>query len=350
MLAGNYMTVTASQITGLPLASRGNHRTNQQIQWSLRTLNLANFSAAQLEQLHSLLSSNPTHSTSLMAQSGVHVSHANGLPDLGEVCIVDSSDFDHMTSCAHFFSTYSPSSGNHRVTLTDGSFSTVAGTGTIRLSPNLVLKDVLYVPKLACTLISVCKLTKDLDCVANFSDRTGVLQDLSSRARIGNARLVASLYCPKIDPQVNSQAYSAFGLPSSSINNNVMLLNFHLGDPNFMYMKHLFLKLFPNKNISFQYEICQLAKHTRFFLPPHPYKPSHSDICGPPHIRTVKHCWFIIFIDDHSRVSWIYLLKGKSDAEHTFKTSYNMVLTQFHVKINLLQSDNEAEYFNSILG
>ena len=173
-----------------------------------------------------------------------------------------------MTSCARFFSTYSPSSGNHRVTLTHGSFSTVAGTGTIRLSPILVLKDVLYVPNLACTFISVCKLTKDLDCVANFSDRTGVLQDLSSRARIGNARLVASLYCPKIDPQVNSQAHSAFGLPSSSINNNnVMLLNFHLGDPNFMYMKHLFLKKFLIKIFRFSMKfVSWLNIHGSFYL------------------------------------------------------------------------------------
>lgn len=114
MLAGNYME---SQTTGLPMASRGNHRTNPQIRWSLRTLNLANFSAAQLEQLCSLLSSNPTPSTLLMAQLGVYVSHANGLQDLGEFCIVDFSDSDHMTSCAHFFLTYSPSSGNHRFTL-----------------------------------------------------------------------------------------------------------------------------------------------------------------------------------------------------------------------------------------
>lgn len=185
--------------------------------------------------------------------------HANGLQDLGELRIVDSSDSDHMASCAHFFSTYSTSSSNHRFTLTDGSFSSDAGTRTIRLSPNLVLKDVLYVPKLAYNLISVCKLTKDLSCGANFSDHTCVLQDLSSRARFGNARSVAGLYYLKIDPQVNSQAYSAFGHPSSSINNNVMLLNFRLGDPDFMYMKHLFPTLFPNKDISIQYEICQLA-------------------------------------------------------------------------------------------
>ena len=60
--------------------------------------------------------------------------------------------------------------------------------------------------------------------------------------------------------------------------------------------------------------------------------------------------WFITFIDDHTRVTWVFLLKEKSDAEAVFKNFYNMVQTQFQTQIKIFRSDNGKEFFNNVLG
>ena len=39
------------------------------------------------------------------------------------------------------------------------------------------------------------------------------------------------------------------------------------------------------------------------------------------------------FIDDHTRLCWIYLMHDKSEVENLFKSFYNMIENQFHVKL-----------------
>ncbi|PON60154.1 hypothetical protein PanWU01x14_154790 [Parasponia andersonii] len=56
-----------------------------------------------------------------------------------------------------------------KIVTADGTLITVAGQGNVAINQNLVLKNVLYVPKLSANLILVHKLTKDLDCVTTFS-------------------------------------------------------------------------------------------------------------------------------------------------------------------------------------
>lgn len=45
------------------------------------------------------------------------------------------------------------------------------------------------------------------------------------------------------------------------------------------------------------------------------------------------------FIDDHTRLTWVYLLKDKSEVKHMFEAFYVMVETQFHEKIQIFRSD-----------
>ncbi|CAH9105932.1 unnamed protein product, partial [Cuscuta epithymum] len=137
-----------------------------------------------------------------------------------------------------------------------------------------------------------------------------------------------------------------------------MLWHYRLGHPSFGYLKHLFPILFKNKDVEvFQCEICQLAKHKRSVYPTVNYKPSkpfsliHSDIWGPSRAKSYSGArWFITFIDDHTRKTWIYLLKEKSEAAETFKRFYSMIQTQFQSQIQVLRTDNGKEYFNKILG
>ena len=121
----------------------------------------------------------------------------------------------------------------------------------------------------------------------------------------------------------------------------IMLWHFRLWHPNFQYLKHLFPKLFITKDSSlFHCEICELAKHHHAFFPSQPYKASklfsiiHSDVWGPSRVSTfLRKKLFIIFINDHPRVSWVCLLKEKLEVTRVFKFFHKMVKTQFQTNI-----------------
>ena len=82
--------------------------------------------------------------------------------------------------------------------------------------------------------------------------------------------------------------------------------------------------------------------NTHFNFPNLPYMKSelfslvHSDIWGPSCVKIISGMrWFIAFIDDLTRVCWIYLLKYKSDAEKTFKIFHSMIKNQFNTSIKV---------------
>ena len=54
----------------------------------------------------------------------------------------------------------------------------------------------------------------------------------------------------------------------------------------------------------------------------------------------------MLFIDDYSRMCWVYFLKHKSEVFDVFVKFYNMILTQFHAKPKILRSDNGGEYIS----
>ena len=100
-----------------------------------------------------------------------------------------------------------------------------------------------------------------------------------------------------------------------------------------------------------------MAEQHQVLYSPNPYQPStpfsliHSDVWGPSRISSISNKkWFVTFIDDHTRLSLVYLLKEKSEVEDIFKIFYTMVQTQFQGKIKVFRSDNGWEYFNKIMG
>lgn len=66
-------------------------------------------------------------------------------------------------------------------------------------------------------------------------------------------------------------------------------------------------------------------------------------------ITLLANRWFISFVDDHTRMTWIFLMKKISVAGQIFKNFNKMIQTQFQAKIQVLKTDNAREYFKSIL-
>ncbi|RVW54669.1 Copia protein [Vitis vinifera] len=227
--------------------------------------------------------------------------------------IVDTGASDHMTGDAAILQNYKPSNGHSSVHIADGSKSKIAGTGSIKLTKDLYLDSVLHVPNLDCNLLSISKLAHDLQCVTKFYPNLCVFQDLKSGKMIGSAELCSGLYL------LSCGQFSTKSL----------------------------------KQVAYS---LRFAKHTRTVYPQIPYKPStvfslvHSDVWGPSRIKNISGTrWFVTFVDDHTRVTWVFLMKEKSEVGHIFQTFNLMVQNQFNSKIQVLKSDNAKEYFTSSL-
>ena len=54
--------------------------------------------------------------------------------------------------------------------------------------------------------------------------------------------------------------------------------------------------------------------------------------------------YFLTIVDDHSRSTWIYLMKHKSDIGNLLINFINMVETQFDSKIKTIHSDNGPKF------
>ncbi|KAF7812604.1 5-formyltetrahydrofolate cyclo-ligase-like protein [Senna tora] len=76
----------------------------------------------------------------------------------------------------------------------NGTMVKVSAIGSIKISTTLTLMNVLYVPALACNLLSICKLTQDNNYCATFRAHDCVFQDLASGKMIGNAKEYNGLY------------------------------------------------------------------------------------------------------------------------------------------------------------
>ncbi|KAL0359426.1 UNVERIFIED_CONTAM: Retrovirus-related Pol polyprotein from transposon RE1 [Sesamum angustifolium] len=67
-------------------------------------------------------------------------------------------------------------------------------------------------------------------------------------------------------------------------------------------------------------------------------------------MRTPSHeqnRYFILFIDDYSRMTWVYFMREKSEVFKVFKKFKNLVEKQSGRSINVLRSDRGKEYNNS---
>jgi len=148
---------------------------------------------------------------------------------------------------------------------------------------------------------------------------------------IGNVKESGGLFY--IDSNLSKQIQQPQSSSLLSLSDEILLWHFRLGHPSFGYLKHLFPVLFKNKDVdSLQCEICQLAKHKRSvflalkYMPSKPFSLIHSDLWGPSRVTNLSGSrWFITFIDDHTRNTWIYLLKENSDTASMFKFFYKMI-------------------------
>jgi transposase InsO family protein len=71
----------------------------------------------------------------------------------------------------------------------------------------------------------------------------------------------------------------------------------------------------------------------------------HSDVCGPMIVASLNvYLYYVLFIDDHSRKTWIYFLKNKDGVLTNFQEFKVQVEKLTRRKIKVLRLDNGGEY------
>ncbi|PON43225.1 hypothetical protein PanWU01x14_275680 [Parasponia andersonii] len=117
--------------------------------------------------------------------------------------IVDSGAPRHICSNANAFVSWKPLT-HATVTLPNHTPISVSLFGDVKLSPLLILKDVLHVPKFRFNLISVSALTVASHLVVSFLHDSLIIQDLHNKTMIGRGNKVDDLYILDADSVTRS--------------------------------------------------------------------------------------------------------------------------------------------------
>ena len=132
-----------------------------------------------------------------------------------------------------------------------------------------------------------------------------------------------------------------------------------IGHLNFQRLKNLpssglvtGLPKFNTSDPSIVCSACQFGKHTRQPFSHQGTRSSqsleliHSDVWTSPHPSLSGCKYFVTFIDDYSRKTWVYFLKLKSETFGAFKTFKAMVEKQTGHSILTLRTDGGGEYMS----
>ena len=198
-------------------------------------------------------------------------------------------------------------------------------------------------PQLSFNLISMSKLTRTLNCSISFFPDNCLIQDLLTKRIIGRGRESGGLYI--LDTKV-SKSVVCYGVVTP------FKLHCRLGHTSLPSLKNLYPRF--SSLSSLNCESCQYAKLHRVHLSPRinkrasaPFELVHYDVWGPcPILSPTGFKYFVTFVDDFSRATWLYLMKSRSKLFSHFSAFFAKIQIQFHVFVQTLRSDNAKEYLS----
>lgn len=107
-------------------------------------------------------------------------------------------------------------------------------------------------------------------------------------------------------------------------------------------------------SVSFDCASCKLTKSKVLPFPSqgshtlHIFDIVHSDVWGiAPVVFHAHYKYFVTFIDDYSRFTWVYFLRAKSEVFSVFQAFLALIENQFSSSIKILRSDSGGEYMSN---
>jgi hypothetical protein len=239
------------------------------------------------------------------------------------------------------------------VVLGDDRTVSAAGEGTVIFQreslPPLKLSDVLYVPGLKWNLVSVSSI-EDRGYEVVF--RGGQVLLYPKGGNITSARVIGVR-----QEKLYRLIFQTVGALACSTSNRDLCEIWHrrMG-----HLHHGALRILrdistglPDFSIE-QYDVCRGCSMGKYAKAPFPASDSrsagildliHSDVSGRMSSPSLSgYLYYVLFIDDYSRKTWIYFLKTKGEVFKRFQEFKALVENQTGKKIRCLRSDNGGEY------
>ncbi|CAF4918661.1 unnamed protein product [Pieris macdunnoughi] len=213
---------------------------------------------------------------------------------------------------------------------------------------DIVVKDVLCIPNVTTNLLSVSQLIKHGNKVS-FQRECCYIRNQQNEL-IGIAQLVNGVY------KLNTRSVCLFAATATPTSD--MIWHRSLGHINSKDMNDMRngavegLEFEKKTEISkFNCTVCCEGKQTRLPFPhsnhrsEHVLEKIHADVCGPMETKSIGYSrYFLFFVDDFSRMSFVYFLQNKSEVYSYFKEFKAMVEKQMNCSIKVLRTDNGTEF------
>jgi histone deacetylase 1/2 len=264
---------------------------------------------------------------------------------------MDTGATDHITGELDKLTIRDKYTGNENVHAANGAGMEIehVGHSTLRSqSRSIHLNNILHVPKTHKNLVSVHRLTHDNNAYVEFHPTHFFVKEQGTKRTLLQGRSKGGLYpFPSSSSSSNKQAFSAVK-PTEAVWHS------RLGhaSPQVVQqiLRHHRLSFDSSSNNHVVCDACQLEKSHQL-----PYSRStsrsaspldliFSDVWGPAPKSVGRNIYYVSFIDDFSKFTWIYLLKRKSEVFSCFREFQQLVERQFDRKIKTMQTDWGGEY------
>ncbi|GJW92213.1 transposable element [Tanacetum coccineum] len=266
--------------------------------------------------------------------------------------IMDSACSFHMSPNRDWFVTYEEFDGGH-VFMGNDSPCKVVGIGTIqiRMHDGVVrtLTDVRHVPDLKKNLISLGVFDSK---GFKYTSENGVLRVSKGALVVMKAtKGTSSLYTLQGETITSSASVSCTEKSNSDLTKLWHMRLGHMSEKGMVILsKRGLLDNHKVANLEFC-EHCVMGKQKRvsFSKAIHQTKGTldylHADCWGPSRVPSLGGArYFLSIIDDFSRMTWVFMMKHKSEAFEKFKHWKILIENQTGRKIKRLRTDNGLEF------
>jgi histone deacetylase 1/2 len=182
------------------------------------------------------------------------------------------------------------------------------------------LNDILHVPSASKNLLSVHRFTLDNHVFIEFHPFFFVIKDQATRRILFRGPCYGGLYPLMPISTPSKHAYITIK-PSSSTWHR------RLGHPSSFVVQQVLRTnkiAYTLESTPYVCDSCQLAKSHQLPYPTSssrstvPLEQIFSDVWGPAPPSAGKHLYYVSFIDDFNKFTWIYLLKSRADVYQAF--------------------------------
>ncbi|KAF7823637.1 retroelement pol polyprotein-like [Senna tora] len=237
--------------------------------------------------------------------------------------------------------------------LPTGHAMNVLEAGSVLLKTGIEIHYVLYIPSFKYNLLSVSKLAKDLNVTVTFDSHHCLIQDLKTRRTLAKGKVDGNLYLLDIR---SSKKETSSREHCNSVNScKTCTWHNRLGHCPLTVLKQIEEIKVNDENFPTACDICHFAKQQR-----NPFSKSitrsdsifdliHVDLWGPykEKCTLTNATYFLTIVDDHSRVTWVFLIQHKHMVPQLLCNFITMIKNQYGKSIKSVRTDRGTEFTNT---